>query len=336
MAKLQIPSFWYAQEDDTSPLMAKLMWPVSKLYEGVCAGNRAITREESSPIPVICIGNLTMGGAGKTPTARAIMQLVADHGKFATPCFLMRGYGGAEKGPIEVSPSMHTTYDVGDEALMQAQYAPVIISSDRHKGAKLAQESGYDLIIMDDGFQNPRLKKDLSLVIVDGGFGFGNGNVFPAGPLREPVAKGLKRAQGVIVVNRTEGVDLSALGTAKQFDASIILSKKGKGSEKKKTVAFAGIARPEKFFDTLEANGYSLHAHHAFPDHHIYNRSQLEKIVSQAEKAGASVITTEKDWIRLSDQWKNKISYLKIEIQLDDRFKRTLFKFLDNLANKTS
>jgi tetraacyldisaccharide 4'-kinase len=331
MAKLQIPSFWYAQEETTSPLMSKIMWPISKLYEGLCQCNRIITREEKSPIPVICVGNLTMGGAGKTPTARAIMQLVAEHGKFATPCFLMRGYGGSEKGPMEVSPTMHTAYDVGDEALMQAQYGPVIIARDRYEGAVLAEQSGYDLIIMDDGFQNPKLHKDLSLVIVDGGFGFCNGKVFPAGPLREPIATGLRHARGVIVINRTEGIDLSAIGSSRQFDAKIVLSKKGKESDSKKVVAFAGIARPEKFFETLEANGYHLHAHHAFPDHHTYKRSELERIVSQADKVGINAITTEKDWIRLSDQWKSKISYLKIEIDLGQPFKRTLFNFLDKL-----
>ena len=196
----------------------------------------------------------------------------------------------------------------------------------------MAQQSGYDLIVMDDGFQNPKLQKDLSLIIVDGGFGFGNQAVFPAGPLRESVTSGLDRAQGVIVINRTKGIDLSPLGKAKQFDASIVLSKKGKESDNKKIVAFAGIARPEKFFDTLEANDYKLHAHHSFPDHHVYRRSELERIVAQADKAGINAITTEKDWIRLSDTWKEKISYLKIEIQFDDKFKRTLFKYLDRLA----
>jgi len=272
-----------------------------------------------------------MGGAGKTPTARAIMTLVQDHGRFATPCFLMRGYGGSEKGPVEVNPKVHTAFDVGDEALMQAQYAPVIIARDRHAGAILAQKSGYDLIIMDDGFQNPRLKKDLSLVIVDGGFGFGNGKVFPSGPLREAVSTGLKRAQGVIVINRDKDVNLAALDTAKQFDAVIELVNKGGPDERKNVIAFAGIARPDKFFKTLEGNGYHLYGHHAFPDHHVYRRGDLERMAVQAENANVAMITTEKDWIRLSDQWKDKISYLKIKVDLDDKFKRTLSNFLDRL-----
>lgn len=327
-----MPPFWYAKDRKRNPLLSSVLWPASKLYTIGAMVNRATTREKKSPIPVICIGNITIGGAGKTPTARAIMQMVQEHGKFATPCFLMRGYGGSEKGPLEVNPTQHTSFAVGDEALMQAQYAPTIIARDRYAGAKLAQESGYDLIIMDDGFQNPRLKKDLSLLVVDGTFGFGNGRVFPAGPLREPVSSALRRAQGVIIINRHADTDLSAINKAKQFDAHIDLINKGAKTEDKKVIAFAGIAMPEKFFNTLEQNGYYLFAHHAFPDHHVYRHGDLEKIVSAATTKNLSVITTEKDWIRLSDKWKSQISYLKIAVVLDDKFKRTLFKFLDKLA----
>jgi len=308
------------------------MWPASKLYEFGGVANRTITQERKSPIPVICVGNISIGGAGKTPTARAIMELVQEHGKFETPCFLMRGYGGAEKGPLEVNESQHTSYSVGDEALMQSQYAPTIIARDRYAGACLAQKSGYDLIIMDDGFQNPRLKKDLSLLVVDGTFGFGNGRVFPAGPLREPVAHALKRTQGIIVINRNDETDLSSIAKAKQFDAHIELVNKGGPDAGKKVIAFAGIAMPEKFFNTLEENGYHLYAHHAFPDHHVYRHGDLDKIVSTAKAKNLSVITTEKDWIRLSDHWQSKISYLKIAVALDDKFKRTLFNYLDRLV----
>jgi tetraacyldisaccharide 4'-kinase len=262
------------------------------------------------------------------------MELVQEHGKFATPCFLMRGYGGTEKGPLEVNPTQHTSYSVGDEALMQSQYAPTIIAQDRYAGAKLAAKSGYDLIIMDDGFQNPRLHKNLSLLVVDGTFGFGNGKVFPSGPLRETVSTALRRTQGVIVINRNQETDLSPLGKAKQFDAHIELVNKGGPDEGKKVIAFAGIAMPEKFFKTLEDNGYHLFAHHAFPDHHVYRHGELDSIVSTSKTKNLSVITTEKDWIRLSDKWKSKISYLKIAVVLDDKFKRTLFNYLDKLATQ--
>lgn len=331
MAKLNIPQFWYATDNHTSLTKAKLLWPVSKLYQFGTTLNRVITSQKKSPIPVICIGNLTMGGGGKTPTARAVLNLVKQHGKFQTPCFLMRGYGGADSGPTEVNPNIHTSYHVGDEALMQSKYAPTIISRNRFLGATLAKDLGYDLIVMDDGFQNPKLKKDLSLIVIDGGFGFGNGLTFPSGPLREPIEKGTKRAHGAVIINRQKDTDLSALGTFKQFDGTIKLLNKGGPDEGKKVIAFAGIARPEKFFNTLEGNDYKIHAHYSFPDHHIYKRDELENIVSQAKQEKISVITTEKDWIRLSEKWKSEISYLKISVELDDRFKTTLNKFLDRL-----
>jgi len=333
MAKLHLPSFWYATDaHKTTPVMAKIMSPLSKLYQAGCAVNRMITKPKQSPLPVICIGNLTMGGAGKTPTARAIMKLVEEHNKFHTVCFLMRGYGGKSKGPIEVDPTAHTCWNVGDEALMQAQYAPVIVAQNRYAGALLAQSLGYDLIIMDDGFQNPQLKKDLSFIVVDGGFGFGNGHIFPSGPLRETVQSGIQRANAAIIVNRQDNVDLSAMGKFKHYDASVTLHTEGANNEdKKKCIAFAGIARPEKFFDTLESHKYHLHAHYAYPDHHLYTHGQLEKLWTRSQEADASLITTEKDWIRLSERWRSKISYLKISLSFDDRFKKALFRALDKL-----
>jgi tetraacyldisaccharide 4'-kinase len=331
--KKTIPQFWYStDEGEKSPLLSSLLWPISQLYRLGTGINKGITRTRKSPLPVICIGNMTMGGAGKTPMARAVLKLVQDHGKFQTTCFLMRGYGGRQKGPIEVDPLIHTSWDVGDEALMQAEYAPVIVSRDRYDGAKLAQSLGYDLIIMDDGFQNPQLKKDLSLVVVDGGFGFGNGMVFPSGPLRETLQSGLSRANAAIVINRTDNIDLTPIKRLTHFDGKIILNNNYHDNENKHVVAFAGIARPEKFFQTLEDNGYKIHAHIAFGDHHIFTHGQLNAIVDRAKKANAGIITTEKDWIRLSDKWQKQISCLKISIELGDDFKSYLFKKLDTLS----
>ncbi len=333
MQKLKIPHFWYSNDEDTtSPLTAKILYPFSILYRGLARLDRVVTLTRKSPLPVICIGNLTMGGAGKTPTARAILELVKEHGKFATPCFLMRGYGGNHNGPLEVDPTIHTSWDVGDEALMQSRYAPVIIAADRYKGVLLAQRSGYDLIIMDDGFQNPKLKKNLSFIVVDGGFGFGNGYCFPSGPLREPVSVGIKRANAAIIINRNADTDLKALGQFKTFNATITTDNPVQENEKRSVVAFAGIARPEKFFDTLEASGYQLYAHYAFPDHHTYTHGDIKKIEARAEEGKVGIITTEKDWVRLSDNWKKKIDCLKISVTLDDAFKKTFFNALNKLS----
>ncbi len=331
MVKKQIPQFWYASEEETSPLAALLLKPFSLLYQGISTTNRAITRTRKSPLPVICIGNLTMGGAGKTPTARAIHDVVKAQGKFATPCFLMRGYGGKNKGPIEVDLTSHTSWDVGDEALMQARYAPTIVSRNRYDGAKLAKKLGYDIIIMDDGFQNMSLKKDISIIVVDGGFGLGNKQCFPSGPLRETVESGSARASAALIINRTDITKNINIGTLKQFDAAIELQDTGKPNKNKKVIAFAGIARPEKFFNTLEENGYHLHAHYGFPDHATYTHGQLNKLMSLADKEGIPLITTEKDWVRLSKKWQSKISYLKIAINLDDKFQNYITTKLDNI-----
>lgn len=332
MKKLNVPHFWYSQDETRkSPLLSKALLPFSYLYRGMAYLDRAVTRTQKSPLPVICIGNLTMGGAGKTPTARAVLNMVAEHGKFATPCFLMRGYGGTHKGPLEVDLTVHTSWYVGDEALMQARYAPVIVSANRYKGARLAQKRGYDLIVMDDGFQNPSIKKDLAFIVVDGGFGFGNGQCFPSGPLREPIASGLSRCNAAIVINRTAGVDLAALGNKKQYEASIYVENAPDKDHKREVVAFAGIARPEKFFKTLEDNGYHIHAQYSFPDHHTFTHGELRQIESRAEEAGMDIITTEKDWIRLSETWQEKIDCLRISVKLEDKFKSALFKALDRL-----
>jgi len=332
MKKLHIPQFWYSTDaNNKSPLLSIILWPLSALYQMGDKLNRLKTNQKPSPLPVICVGNITMGGGGKTPTARALLKMIQDHGKFATPCFLMRGYGGNNKGPIEVDLTTHTSWDVGDEALMQAHYAPTIIASDRYDGAVLAEKLGYDLIIMDDGFQNYRLEKTLSFIVIDGGFGFGNGKTFPSGPLREPIKPALKRANACIIINKTDDINLSILNKKRHYHASINLLNNGQKTKGKKVIAMAGIARPEKFFDTLEQNGYELYAHYGFSDHHVYTHGELQAIVERAERHNISVITTEKDWIRLSEKWREKISYLKISIEFDDKFKIYFNKCLDHI-----
>ena len=332
MAKKQIPSFWYATaKKGHHPILATLLSPLSATYQGLSRLRQGMRVTRKSPIPVICIGNVTIGGGGKTPTARAILDIVREHGKFATPCLLMRGYGGKLKGPTEVDLSTHTSWHVGDEALMQARYAPVIISRDRYKGAQLAAQRGYDLIIMDDGFQNQSIKKDISFLVVDGGFGFGNGCCFPAGPLREPVSQATSRADATIIVNRTKGIDLSALDKHKKFDGQITLSDKDPHDENK-VIAFAGIARPEKFFQTLADNGYNVHSHFSFPDHYMFTHNDLDHMYKRAQKTGRVLITTEKDWARLSARWRERVDYLRISIGFGDDFKTYLIKKLDKLS----
>lgn len=333
MKQLKLPQFWYAKHFEVkSRTLSFVLWPLSYVYRFACLLNRAATVQYKSRLPVICVGNVTMGGGGKTPTARALMQFVKEHGRFKNPCFLMRGYRGNASGPLEVDPKIHTAWDVGDEALMQVRYGPVIVARNRRQGAKLAEQRGYDLIIMDDGFQNYSLYKDLSILVVDGTFGFGNNLCFPAGPLREPVSQAVERAQMAIVINPDGRFDSRPLGSIKKFNAELELvhqQDQDTNADSKSVIAFAGIARPEKFFTTLEDNGYTILARFAFGDHHTYTHDQLKSIMQRASESGVHVVTTEKDWIRLSNAWQQKIGYIKIAVKLSDECRENLHKILD-------
>lgn len=334
MSRFKAPQFWNSTTNDKrSTMLSYALLPFSWLYQLGVKIDRAVTIQEKSPLPVICIGNATMGGGGKTPTARTVLDIVRDHGKFQTACFLMRGYGGNFSGAMEVDPAIHTTWNVGDEALMQVRYAPTIVSKNRKKGAELAHSLGYDIIIMDDGFQNFSLKKDVSILVVDGGAGFGNYKCFPAGPLREPVHEAASRADAALIINHDEADDYPPLKGKLKFKGQIELVNKAEdGDENKKVVAFAGIARPEKFFKTLHNAGYTLHAHFGFSDHHTYTHGQLNHMFQRAEKANARLITTEKDWVRLSSAWKKKIDYIQISVSAEDAFKSFITKHLDGLG----
>jgi tetraacyldisaccharide 4'-kinase len=337
MKNLKLPHFWYSQDDNSrSRLLSIFLIPCAWVYRFFCFIHRAITAESQSPIPLICVGNVTVGGAGKTPTSRMLLDIIKEHEKFNTVCFLMRGYGGNYSGAMEVDPSAHTTWDVGDEALMQAQYAPVIVSRSKKKGAELAAEIGYDIIIMDDGFQNPTIRKNFSLLVIDGQFGFGNGRCLPAGPLREPVLTALKRTHCALIINRSNEQDLSILKDQKSYDAILKLhTKKSETSQtlqdNEKIIAFAGISRPEKFFQTLKDNGFEVHSKFGFPDHHVYTHGQINALYQRSQKTNARLVTTEKDWIRLSKSWKEKIDYVKISVIPDDEFKDHFFNILDKL-----
>lgn len=334
MAQLKIPQFWYSEnKGKDKTVLSYALLPLAWIYQGLSHLNQALTIRGQANIPVICIGNVTMGGGGKTPTARAILDMVKEHGNFKTPCFLMRGYGGNFSGAMEVDPAIHTTWDVGDEALMQVQYAPTIVSRNRRKGAELAEKHGYDLIIMDDGYQNFSLHKNLSLLVVDGGFGFGNGKCFPAGPLRETVSSATKRAHAALIINKPDDFDIKNFKDTREYNAVLdLVDKTSDESGNKKVIAFAGIARPQKFFDTLTANGFDLHSEFGFADHHIYTHGQLNHMYQRAQKSGARLMTTEKDWVRLSNTWKKKIDYVKIAITPENAFKDFLFKVLDRLG----
>jgi tetraacyldisaccharide 4'-kinase len=257
---------------------------------------------------------LTAGGTGKTPIALEIARMLLERG--ARPVFLTRGYGGKVRGPAFVAADDRATL-VGDEPLLLVSIAPVIISRDRAAGAKLAEESGFDTIIMDDGHQNFSLAKDLSLVVVDSETGFGNNCVLPAGPLREPVAQGLQRADAVII--NGDGTP-SEIARTTLPSIRVRLAPIGDSSwNGKRVVAFAGIGRPEKFFTSLAGAGAKIIEARPYGDHHIYTQSEVARLKARAGAENAALVTTEKDFVRLTRTEREGIVCLPARITFDDR-----------------
>jgi tetraacyldisaccharide 4'-kinase len=296
---MQAPDFWYGRAASVS---ATMLSPLSALFE--CAGrlNRWMTTSMPVPVPVICVGNLVAGGAGKTPTAIALAKMLQAQGHAVH--MLTRGYGGALSGPVRVDPQYHTATDVGDEALLLARVAPTWVGADRRVIAHRAAEAGATFAIMDDGFQNPSIKKDLSLIVVDGEVGLGNGRVMPAGPLREDPSRALARADAVLIMGEDRvgvGARLRTLAGRPLpiLGARLAATDAAQGLRGKRLFAFAGIARPEKFFASLRAAGCDLAGIQSFPDHYPFRKGDLAALRASAEQAGAMLVTTEKDHVRL-------------------------------------
>lgn len=310
------PSFWHErdlQSRRSAPLTRGLLTPISAIYS--YAGRRRI--ENTTPfdigIPVICVGNLTMGGSGKTPVVAAIREHYVQLGHRAAS--LSRGYKGELDGPLKVDFTSHTAKQVGDEPLMLASSGEAWIGADRVAAARAMKADGVEIIIMDDGHQNPTLKKDLSLLVIDGGNPVGNGFVFPKGPLREPVSRGIERADAVIVMG-----DL--VHAIPELDPSNIPVQQGHLQPRGPApsgplVAFAGIGRPQKFFDSLQSAGAELAESVPFPDHHTFSDSDITYLKILAKERHAQLITTEKDFVRLSERDREGVLTFPVEAVFD-------------------
>jgi tetraacyldisaccharide 4'-kinase len=294
------PAFWWNSPGLTSGLLS----PLAAVYGAVAAARMARPAQDAG-IPVICVGNPTLGGAGKTPAAITISKILVAAGR--RPFLLSRGYGGRLAGPIVVDAAHHRAADVGDEPLLLARAAPTIVSRDRVAGAAAARAAGAGVVVMDDGFQSPGLRKDRSILVVDGRRGIGNGRVFPAGPLRAPLQMQLSRAQALLVIGPgAAGEQVAAVAQAQRLavfhgrlvpDAAALAALKGEP-----VLAFAGIGDPEKFFGTLREQGIDVRAAVGFADHHRYRRSEALGLIGRAEREGLVLVTTEKDWARLTRQ----------------------------------
>jgi tetraacyldisaccharide 4'-kinase len=294
------PAFWWRK----AGLLSGLLAPLGAAY-GAIAAKRMAAGGTRASVPVICVGNFTLGGAGKTPTAIALAGLLGEAGE--RPFCLSRGYGGSVTGPKLVDTHADSAAEVGDEALLLARAAPTIVSRDRVAGARAAEVQGANAIIMDDGLQNPSLVKDFTLAVVDGRRGIGNGRVFPAGPLRAPLAAQLARTDAVLVVGDGGGArdivkqaderDLPVFHGRLVPDVAAVADLKLKA---RKVFAFAGIGDPEKFFATAEAADLTVAQRKAFPDHHRFTAEEAALLIMEAEHDGLALLTTEKDRARMS------------------------------------
>jgi len=301
------PEFW-----NSGGVLPTLLAPLGWVFAGVGAVQRMATHPRQAPIPVLCVGNLVVGGAGKTPVAIALARRLAQLGE--RPHLLTRGYGGRLSGPLRVKPNQHHYRDVGDEALLLATAAPTWIARDRVRGARRAARLGASVLVLDDGFQNPRLAQDLKLLVVDGAYGFGNGHVMPAGPLRELVWTGLRRADAVVLLGEDRAGIARRLGRKPVLRGRLVPRADAPNLAGERVVAFSGIGRPDKFFQFLTALGAELVDRFPFPDHHPYTERELARLAGEAKRAQARLVTTEKDLIRVPLALRRGILTLPIEV----------------------
>jgi tetraacyldisaccharide 4'-kinase len=317
------PAFWHRP----SSWKAHLLRPLAALY-GAVAAQRLRRKGFDAGIPVFCVGNYHVGGAGKTPAVLALTRILRDLGE--TPVVLSRGYGGRLRGPVMVEPSRHSAADVGDEPLMLAAYVPVAVARDRINGVALAKSQRASVILMDDGFQNPAIAKDAALIVIDSDRGIGNGYVFPAGPLRAPLPPQLALTDALIVVGAGSASKAIAdsiaaapnkpvLSAQLQPDPACVAQLAGK-----RVLAFAGIGDPGRFFRTLRSTGIDVVRERSFADHHPFSQADIDELIAQAKREGLTLVTTEKDLARLREHGElpalaRDIVPFQVTLEFDDR-----------------
>jgi tetraacyldisaccharide 4'-kinase len=322
---MRAPAFW-----QRNGFLPALLLPLASIYAATTAARMARPGWRA-PVPVICCGNATVGGTGKTTLALDLGRRLTVRG--IALAYLTRGYGGRAAGLLRVEPSRHDAREVGDEALLLAELAPTFVAADRAAGARMAVAAGARLLVMDDGLQNPSLTKDLSFLVIDGAEGFGNGRVIPAGPLREPLATAAARCQAAVLIGEdSRGARAMLPPRLPVLRAS--LQAVTENITSRSVFAFAGIGRPQKFFETLEAGGFSLAGRRGFPDHHPYSPAELGALLDEASRLGAVPVTTPKDAVRLPSELRSAVSVVGVRLVWEDR--REIEALLDRVLRPSS
>jgi tetraacyldisaccharide 4'-kinase len=309
------PAFWARPPG----LLSELLLPVGAGWDAAGRLRQALSRPYCSPVPVVCVGNLVAGGAGKTPVVLALAEYLVSRG--IAVHIVTRGYGGRLGGPVRVDPTEHDAAAVGDEALLLVARAPCWVARDRADGVRAAVAAGAQMALLDDGFQNPGITKALSLLVVDAAYGFGNGRVIPAGPLRESLTRGLARADAVVLLEtdtHARGPGAPSIDTGLPMLHALLRPVAGERLAGERLLAFAGIGRPEKFFETLRALGTELVGTRRFADHHPFRAREIEQLLRAAERAQARLITTTKDIVRVPPTMRCAIEVLDVEVGWHD------------------
>lgn len=315
---MKTPTHWKSKN-----LLSLVLCPLGYLYNLATRLRIKFATPLNASKTVICIGNLTAGGSGKTPVAVSVAKILQSAG--FSPFFISRGYGGTLQDII-VDPQKHSASEVGDEPLLLARQAPVCVNAKRFWAAQKAIENGADVIVMDDGFQNPGLVKDISFLVFDGSFGCGNGFGIPAGPMRENLKQGLKRADAIIIIGEDRHNLSTRFSDKPVFQGFITPKQTAVGNTP--VIAFAGIGRPEKFYESMRTQGFNLTETIDFPDHHQYTEPELQTIIDKAAKNGAEIYTTSKDFVKIPAPLRKYFKVLEIEITWKD--KQALTDFLIN------
>ncbi len=317
---MRAPKFWHKPRHKPGP-WPRILTPFAAIWHW--ASHRRLARGsfEKMPVPVICVGNINVGGTGKTPTAIALQAVLIDMGH--TAHIVSRGYGGSEIGPLQVNERQHNAAQVGDEPLLMSAFGPVWVAKNRAAGAHAAINAGAEIIVLDDGFQNPALAQDLSIVVVDAHIGFGNGCVMPSGPLREKLATGLLRADLIISIGTDAaqekfGGEWPEIKGVQRLKARLKPLQTGMDWQGVRVVAFAGIGHPAKFFKTLQGEGAKIIATHEFADHAEYSNTVLQRLKAEAQKHNAQLVTTEKDAARLPAEFRAQVLVLPVRLEFED------------------